>query len=61
MSNNELKPCPFCGGSVSITYNSFENAYAVWHKVSDCALIEPLWIEGAETLEDATKIWNTRK
>lgn len=30
----ELKPCPFCGGSVTMVYNSFDNAFKFYHK--DC-------------------------
>lgn len=56
-----LKPCPFCGGKVSITYNSGENAYAVWHTKEPC-FIEPLWISGddARTLNEAYAFWNRR-
>ena len=56
-----LKPCPFCGGKVSITYNSGENAFAVWHTKEPC-FIEPLWISGddAKTLNEAYAFWNRR-
>lgn len=57
----KLKPCPFCGGRVNITYNSGENAFAVWHTKEPC-FIEPLWISGddAKTLNEAYAFWNRR-
>ena len=57
----KLKPCPFCGGRVSITYNSGDNAFAVWHTKEPC-FIEPLWISGddAKTLNEAYAFWNRR-
>ena len=29
---SELKPCPFCGGEVSMTYCGADNTYNVYHK-----------------------------
>lgn len=57
----KLKPCPFCGGRVSITYNSGVNAFAVWHTKAPC-FIEPFWISGddAKTLNEAYAFWNRR-
>ena len=57
----KLKPCPFCGGRVSITYNSREKEFAVWHTKARC-FVEPLWISGddAKTLNEAYAFWNRR-
>lgn len=56
-----LEHCPWCGGEVSITYNSFDKAFAVWHKGKPCKFIEPLWIEGEDikSLADAYRFWNS--
>lgn len=55
--------CPWCGKEVSVTYNSGEKAFAVWHKGEPCEFIEPIWISGehAKCLADAYKIWSKRK
>lgn len=57
-----LKPCPFCGGAVSMTYNSGEKAFAIWHKDKSCGFIEPFWIdqEYAKSLREAEMLWNRR-
>ena len=57
-----LKPCPFCGDSVNITYMSFENVFAIWHNNKVCSLIEPQYISGedAKSLSEARDIWNKR-
>ena len=58
----DLLPCPFCGGQVSITYNSADNMFSVWHKRDGCKFIEPMYIDGehAKSLSDARSIWNKR-
>lgn len=58
----ELKPCPFCGAKVSMTYNSAENAYSIWHERTACMLEEPIKINGAfvKSLTEAAKAWNRR-
>lgn len=59
----KLKPCPFCCGKVSITYNSAENVFRVWHSGSTvCEIQEPIEISGefAKSLEDAANVWNRR-
>lgn len=60
MIEQRLKPCPWCKSEVSITYNSMEKAFAVWHKDVMCALREPIWIEtdNIKCLADAYKFWN---
>ena len=58
----DLKPCPFCGGEVSITYHSADNVFSIWHKHEGCKFIEPMYIDGehAKSLSDARNIWNKR-
>lgn len=58
----ELKPCPFCGANVSITYNSGEGAFYIWHKSAVCVLEEPFKIDVAcaNSFEEAKKVWNRR-
>lgn len=62
MSNSKLKPCPFCGSTVNIIYNSLDNAYKAYHDKGECKFIEPFYIDGehAESLAEAYRIWNTR-
>lgn len=58
----DLRPCPFCGGEVSITYHSMDNVFSIWHKYDGCKFIEPMYIDGkyAKSLSDARNIWNKR-
>ena len=58
----KLKPCPFCGAKVSMTYNSAEEAFCVWHKGDSCALAEPIKIDGefVKSLAEAAEAWNRR-
>ena len=62
----ELKPCPFCGGAVSVVYNSADNAFKFYHKsVFDtihCPVIEPIMMGELETmsLACAAENWNRR-
>lgn len=63
MAETELKRCPFCGAKVSMTYNSAENVYRIWHSsISSCAIEEPIEIDGvfAKSLAEAAKVWNRR-
>lgn len=57
-----LKPCPFCGGSVSILYNSLDNEYHVYHDSEECKF-DTFTIDGyyAHSIAEAYEIWNTRK
>ena len=59
---SKLKPCPFCGGKVSITYSSWNEAFNIWHNDKPCALIEPIQIDGskAKSLKEAIDLWNRR-
>lgn len=57
-----LKPCPFCGTPVTMTYNSWDNAFKIYHTGNDdpnCCIIEPIMLE-AVSLADAAKAWNRR-
>lgn len=58
----ELKPCPFCGGNVSITYNTGDTAFCIWHKNVVCVLEEPFKIDAtrSNSFAEATKVWNRR-
>ena len=58
----KLKPCPFCGGKVSITYSSWNKVFNVWHVDRPCDMTEPMLIDGtkAESLADAYRVWNRR-
>lgn len=60
---SELKPCPFCGSHVSLTYNSVSNTFNFWHKQdTTCCFVEPMQVDGtfAKSLYEATEIWNRR-
>ena len=60
----ELKPCPFCGGSVSMVLNQFEESYMVYHKsIEPCLVGEPFEIPMnavVKNREDAIRAWNRR-
>ena len=60
----ELKPCPFCGGAVSMIYNSFDNAFKVYHKSgfdsAECCVLEPIVLDGLSSLAEAGEAWNRR-
>ena len=62
MSSSDLKPCPFCGGTVNITYNSLSKTYYVNHDTEECKF-NIFEIDGyyAKTLKEAYSIWNTRR
>lgn len=55
-----LKPCPFCGGDVCLTYNSMDKAFNIWHRFNKCAMAEPMRLDDAESLADAAGKWNRR-
>ena len=60
----ELKPCPFCGGEVSMVLNIFEKTYFVYHKgFEPCLIEEPFGIPMNALVtnrEDAIRAWNRR-
>lgn len=58
----ELKACPFCGAKVSMTYNSVESAFCIWHIGDSCTLAEPIKIDGifVKSLAEAAEAWNRR-
>lgn len=56
-----LKPCPFCGSKVSMTYHSGENAFCIWHIGGElCEIEEPIKIDGVKSLAEAAEAWNRR-
>ena len=61
MLNSKLKPCPFCGGNVNITYNSLDNEFHIYHDTEECKF-NAFAIDGyyAKSLKEAYEIWNTR-
>ena len=62
ISEIALKPCPFCGGKVSMTYHSAESAFCIWHIGVSCAVREPIEIDGVfvKSLAEAAEAWNRR-
>ena len=62
ISEIALKPCPFCGGKVSMTYNTGESAFCIWHDGAECVLEEPFKIDVAcaKSFAEAAKAWNRR-
>jgi hypothetical protein len=60
----ELKPCPWCGGDVTIIYRSASNMFHVYHCDSSgkCDIVGPFKIHKsrATTLEEAAEVWNRR-
>ena len=59
MSENLLKPCPFCGSGVKVRRNLAEGIY-IFCPNDDCVMPD---IEAEEPIEDdrVCKMWNTRK
>lgn len=64
MSKNKLKPCPFCGGRVSMVYDSRENSFKFYHingnKAERCRVKGVIRLRG-ESLKDAAEAWNRRR
>lgn len=60
----ELKPCPFCGRKVSLTYSSHDNMFNFWHSESPitCFAAEPIQFDGSlvKSLKEAAEAWNRR-
>ena len=60
-----LKPCPFCGSKMSITYNSLGKEYNFWHEGTNekCTAREPFFsMTGGtiiESIADAVRVWNS--
>lgn len=64
MMAEKLKPCPFCGGEVTMIYNSFDNSFNFYHKSEfdaiECCVLEPIVLDGLPSLAEARKAWNRR-
>ena len=62
----ELKPCPFCGGKMSMIYRSSDNAFHVFHASGfdavKCPILEPFLIDSVDdmSLRGAAEAWNRR-
>ena len=61
---NGLKPCPFCGEEVNVSYSSNLLAFNFWHvKGSEkCPLYNPIQFSGQKikSLAEAREAWNKR-
>lgn len=53
---NELKPCPFCGGEARICSAGFEATYIRCANIKDCGCK----FEWFDTEEEAIEAWNRR-
>lgn len=51
---NELKPCPFCGNKVRLSFGMSENAF-IW--CGECKVD----MGGDEYVEELVKRWNQRR
>lgn len=59
MRENELKPCPFCGGKAETReYYHYGLGYEHWVKCTICEVRTPGGIDNTEHSE--IKIWNRR-
>ena len=58
----DLKPCPFCGGKVSIIHehDNGRDMFSVWHEENNCIFVEPLWLDCPSSLSEARELWNRR-
>ena len=61
-TNSKLKPCPFCGGTVNIMYNSLGHEFHVYHDYEEC-MFDDFTISDyyAKSLSEAYEVWNKRK
>lgn len=53
--SEELKPCPFCGGSAQESFADFHDGGHV--KCSECGVTGPVW---SNDTQDAVNAWNIR-
>lgn len=62
----KLRPCPFCGSKVDMTYTSYDNMYHIYHRdyggIVQCYMKEPIDIDGyfVKSLSEAADAWNRR-
>lgn len=59
----KLKPCPFCGNPVELSYSSREGVFKIRHVKREeswlCYIVEPIMLD-AVSLADAAEAWNRR-
>ena len=58
MTAQELKPCPFCGGT-DVSLNDATRILGTWNIVHRCSVIGPLKIERYDK-DKVISLWNTR-
>ena len=59
MKNNELDPCPFCGGEAELHYSDlFKGQIYYWIGCTECGIEQGY---SCNTAEEAIELWNTRK
>lgn len=61
--SNELKPCPFCGGEVVLSYSSKGNFHFRHRTNGECMFFEfvcNITPNGVGCLAEAAEAWNRR-
>lgn len=69
MSNEKLKPCPFCGGNAAIRQRPYANDAGCVHLAVECKSCDLMFpqanyirLHHVETVSrELVEIWNTRK
>lgn len=56
---DELMPCPFCGSTATITYNSLYG-FQIYCDNEDCFMNEILITSNIEDEKEAINAWNRR-
>ena len=62
INDEVLKPCPFCGGKMTLVSSSRVRSFTFSHKgLRNCPFykFEIMWTT-AKTLKEATELWNRR-
>lgn len=60
---NDLKPCPWCGAKVNMTYNSLAQKFHVYHSGYVECPFDDITIDQfyAGSLAEAREVWNRRR